>query len=79
MKFMLTALKIFYVLDPNLQPIPDLTDNNTDEVKVERKKRNEDEIMCRGHILNALLDRLYDLYTVEPSTKAIWNVLEFKY
>ncbi|URD81569.1 Glycine cleavage system H protein [Musa troglodytarum] len=35
--------------------------------------------MCRGHILNALSDRLYDLYTVEPSAKAIWNVLEFKY
>ncbi|URD81197.1 hypothetical protein MUK42_02046 [Musa troglodytarum] len=79
MKFMLTTLKIFYVLNPNLQSIPDLTDNDTNEVKVERKKRNEDEIMCRGHILNALLDRLYDLYTVEPSTKAIWNVLEFKY
>ena len=25
MKFLLTALKIFYVLNPNLQPIPDLT------------------------------------------------------
>ena len=35
--------------------------------------------MCRGHILNALSDRLYDLYTVEPSAKAIWNALEFKY
>ncbi|URE44790.1 Retrotransposon protein [Musa troglodytarum] len=79
MKFIFTALKIFYVLDPNLQPIPDLTDNDTDEVKAERKKRNEDEVMCRGHILNALLGRLYDLYNVEPSAKAIWNALEFKY
>ncbi|URE42102.1 Retrotransposon protein [Musa troglodytarum] len=35
--------------------------------------------MCRGHILNALSDRLYDLYTVEPCAKAIWNALEFKY
>ena len=79
MKFMLTALKIFYVLDPNLQPIPDPTDDDTDEIKAEQKKRNEDEVMCRGHILNALSDRLYDLYTVELSAKAIWNALEFKY
>ncbi|URD90431.1 hypothetical protein MUK42_32793 [Musa troglodytarum] len=79
MKFMLIALKIFYVLNLNLQPIPDSIDNDTDEVKTERKKRNEDEVMCRGHIFNALSDRLYDHYTVEPSTKAIWNTLEFKY
>ncbi|XP_064994219.1 uncharacterized protein LOC103978967 isoform X1 [Musa acuminata AAA Group] len=71
--------QIFYVLDPNLQPIPDPTDDDTDEIKAEQKKRNEDEVMCRGHILNALSDRLYDLYTVEPSAKAIWNALEFKY
>ncbi|URE31779.1 hypothetical protein MUK42_35290 [Musa troglodytarum] len=71
MKFMLTTLNIFYVLDLNLQPIPDLTDNNTDEVKAERKKRNEDEVICRGHILNALSDRLYNLYTFEPSVKVI--------
>ncbi|URD92252.1 hypothetical protein MUK42_28560 [Musa troglodytarum] len=62
---------IFYVLYPNLQSIPVPTDNDTDEVKAERKKKNEDEVMCRGHILNALSDRLYDLYTVEPYAKGI--------
>ena len=41
--------------------------------------RKEDEIICRGHILNVLSDRLYDLYTVEPSAKEIWKALEFKY
>ena len=35
--------------------------------------------MYRGHIFNALSDRFYDLYTMEPSTKVIWNNLEFKY
>ena len=35
--------------------------------------------MYRGYIFNALSDRLYDLYTVEPSAKAIWNALKFKY
>ncbi|URD81148.1 hypothetical protein MUK42_00250 [Musa troglodytarum] len=79
MKFMLTTLKIFYVFDQNLQPIPNPTDNDTDEVKAERKKRNEDEVMYRGHILNTLSNQLYDLYAMEPSAKAIWNDLEFKY
>ena len=33
MKFLLTALKIFYVLDPNLQPIPDPTPQGTEQLK----------------------------------------------
>ena len=76
---MLTALKIYYVLDPDLPPISQPSDKDTDEKRVERKKREEDEIICRGHILNSLSDRLYDLYTVEPSAREIWNALEFKY
>ena len=79
LKFMLTALKIYYVLDPDLPPISQPSDKDTDEKKAERKKREEDEIICRGHILNSLSDRLYDLYTVEPSAREIWNALEFKY
>ncbi|PON67616.1 hypothetical protein TorRG33x02_264050 [Trema orientale] len=79
LKFLLTALKIFYVLDPDLQPIPEPTDGDSEELKAERKKRVEDEFICRGHILNALSDRLYDLYTDTASAKEIWTTLEFKY
>ena len=79
LKFLLTALKIFYVLDPELTPIPEPTNEDSDEVKAERKKRREDELICRGHILNALSDRLYDLYTDTQSAVEIWNALEFKY
>ncbi|XP_050918443.1 uncharacterized protein LOC127135857 [Lathyrus oleraceus] len=77
--FLLTALKIQYVLDPDLETIPEPTENDTDEVKKERRKRKEDELLCRGHILNTLSDRLYDLYTNTASTKKIWNALEFKF
>uniref|UniRef100_A0A2N9GWL4 Uncharacterized protein n=1 Tax=Fagus sylvatica TaxID=28930 RepID=A0A2N9GWL4_FAGSY len=59
MKFLLTALKIFYVLDPNLQPIPDPTPQDTEQLKQQRIKREEDELVCRGHILNTLSDRLF--------------------
>ena len=76
---MLSALKIFYVLDQNLPPIPAPKDDDSDELKAQRNKREEDEIMCRGHILNALSDRLYNLHISKSSTIRIWKALEFKY
>ena len=79
MMFFLTALKVVYVLDPNLSqsPVPSL--DETEDVKKERTKRQEDELLCRGHILSTLLDRLYDLFTSVQSPREIWNALEFKY
>ena len=79
MKFLLTALKLFYVLDPNLMPFPLASDEDTDEIKAQRKKREENELICRGHILNTLSNCLYDLYTSMKSPKEIWNTLEAKY
>uniref|UniRef100_A0A2N9EQJ0 CCHC-type domain-containing protein n=1 Tax=Fagus sylvatica TaxID=28930 RepID=A0A2N9EQJ0_FAGSY len=79
MKFLLTALKIFYVLDPNLQPILDPTSQDTEQLKQQRIKKEEDELVCRGHILNTLSDRLYDLFTTMTSPKEIWKALETKY
>uniref|UniRef100_A0A2C9W0R0 Uncharacterized protein n=1 Tax=Manihot esculenta TaxID=3983 RepID=A0A2C9W0R0_MANES len=43
MLFLLTALKISYVLDPNL---PALTPQDTDQVKAECTKWEEDELLC---------------------------------
>ncbi|KAI9156320.1 hypothetical protein LWI28_004333 [Acer negundo] len=79
LKFLLTALKIFYVLDPNLAAILEAKDDGNAALKEQRKKRQEDELICQGHILNALFDRLYDLYTDNHSVKEIWNALEYKY
>ena len=79
LKFLLTALKIFYVLDPELAAIPEPTEEDTDERRVERKKRQEDELICCGHILNALSDRLYDHCTSIQSVKEMWITLEYKH
>ena len=79
MMFLLTALKISYILDPNLSEISTPKDEDTEQVKADRKKREEDELLCRGHILNNLSDRLYDLFTSIKSAKEIWNSLEYKY
>ncbi|RVW63853.1 Retrovirus-related Pol polyprotein from transposon TNT 1-94 [Vitis vinifera] len=75
-RFLLTALKIFYILDPTLAPLPEPKENDTPQVVAARKKREEDELICRGHILNALSDRLYDLYTNTNSAREIWEALE---
>ncbi|OIT29987.1 hypothetical protein A4A49_57803, partial [Nicotiana attenuata] len=79
MIFLLTALKIFYVLDPLLAALPEPTPEDTDAIKAERKKREEDELLCRGHILNTLTDRLYDLYSNLKSPREIWTVLQTAY
>ena len=56
LRFLLTDLKIFYVLDPELVPIPEPTDEDSDELKAECKKWMEDELICHGYILNAFSD-----------------------
>ena len=80
LKFLLPVLKIAYVLDPNLQPIskdPKPTEGqlpNTNEIealKEQRIKRTEDEELTRGHILDMLLDRLYDFYSNIQSPKEL--------
>ncbi|GAV83905.1 UBN2_2 domain-containing protein [Cephalotus follicularis] len=88
MMFLLTALKISYILNPNLQPIEDPnpteeggqpTTEAIEQVAEERKKREEDELLSRGHILNTLSNRLYDLFMEMKYAREIWNALEFKY
>ncbi|GAV89403.1 UBN2_2 domain-containing protein [Cephalotus follicularis] len=88
MKFLLTILIIYFILDPNLQPIEDhvpATDETQtnaealERVNQERKKCEDDELLCRGHFLNTLSVRLFDLFTGMKSAKEIWGALEFKY
>ena len=71
LKFLLTALKIFYILDPELESLPELSDKDTDEGKTECKKRQEDELICRRYILEVISDHFYDLYTSTQSVKEI--------
>ncbi|XP_019235458.1 PREDICTED: uncharacterized protein LOC109215803 [Nicotiana attenuata] len=79
MIFLLTALKIFYVLDPMLPAMSEPTEEDSEDTKAERKKRQDDELLCRGHILNTLTDRLYDLYSNLKSPRDIWTALQTAY
>ncbi|KAL0437691.1 UNVERIFIED_CONTAM: hypothetical protein Sradi_0477000 [Sesamum radiatum] len=78
MMFLLTFLKIFYVLDIN-QPATEPKEGDTDEIKAAFVKRGEDELLCRSHILNALSDCRFDSYSSIKSPLEIWNALEHKY
>ncbi|XP_072066951.1 uncharacterized protein [Arachis hypogaea] len=82
MMFLLSVLKLAYVIDPKTTPIVDAAENVTPEEKEKivqlKKKRDEDTFACRGHILNTLSDRLYDLYMSIQSPLEIWKFLEEK-
>jgi hypothetical protein len=62
MVFLLTSLKICYILDPNLPTLPEPQKDKFVTVKTGRLKREEYKVLCRGHILNTLTNRLYDIF-----------------
>jgi hypothetical protein len=62
MVFLLTSLKICYILDPNLPTLPEPQEDKFVTVKTGRLKRKEYKVLCRGHILNTLTNRLYDFF-----------------
>ena len=77
--FFLTSLKLAYILDDNLEQIPEPTPEDTEGIKQKRVKRKEDEFMCRGHILNALSQTVYSAHRMIPTAKELWKALEIKY
>ena len=61
-----------------MEPLLEPKEDDSDVVKDVRKKREDDEVMCRDHILNTLSDMLYDLYNSMESLVEIFNTLEYK-
>ncbi|XP_024963940.1 uncharacterized protein LOC112504239 [Cynara cardunculus var. scolymus] len=87
-KFMLMVLKLYYVLDPSLPPMPEdpvpepgQQPNLQRIVDLQKLRmiRKEEKTLACGHIKNVLLDRLYDLYSPITCPRELWNALEFKY
>ncbi|KAL7242899.1 hypothetical protein ACSBR1_015324 [Camellia fascicularis] len=62
MLFFLTQQKIAYVLSSDLQPLPPPSDKDIDEINAQRKKREEDEVVCRGHIEHIVRLSLRSIY-----------------
>ncbi|CAM8964964.1 unnamed protein product [Rhodiola kirilowii] len=76
MHFLLTNLKVVYVLST---PIPEASDNAPIDAIRKRSKWENDDYICRGHILNGMSDPLFDLYQNVESAKELWDALEAKY
>nr|GMD89590.1 uncharacterized protein LOC109152108 [Ipomoea batatas] len=76
MKFLLAALDVAYVLST---PRPVEQEDETLEATRRRLKWENDDLTCRGHILNGISDTLFDIYQYEKYSKDLWDVLEEKY
>ncbi|XP_019198903.1 PREDICTED: uncharacterized protein LOC109192662 [Ipomoea nil] len=76
MKFLLAALNVAYVLST---PKPEEREDETLEATRRRLKWENDDLACRGHILNGMSDTLFDIYQYDESSKDLWDVLEAKY
>nr|GEW81772.1 putative zinc finger, CCHC-type [Tanacetum cinerariifolium] len=76
MHFLLTTLKVVYVLST---PSPEWHEDETFETTRKRMKWENDDYICRGHILNGMDDSLFDIYQNIESAKALWVSLESKY
>ncbi|XP_021755936.1 uncharacterized protein LOC110721115 [Chenopodium quinoa] len=76
MYFLLTSLNVAYVIST---PRPDEHENETLESVRERSKWDNDDFICRGHILNGMEDDLFDVYQNIDSAKELWGSLESKY
>ncbi|GAV84614.1 UBN2_3 domain-containing protein, partial [Cephalotus follicularis] len=76
MFFLLTTLKVYYVINVAR---PEPTENETMVQIRERQKWIQDDEICRGHILNAMSNTLFDAYHNVPTAKELWTQLEARY
>nr|GEW04208.1 zinc finger, CCHC-type [Tanacetum cinerariifolium] len=75
MHFLLMTLKVVYVLTT---PMPELMENATVEAIRIRTKWENDDYICRGHILNDMSNSLFDAYMNVKSAKELWDSIESK-
>ncbi|XP_073222466.1 uncharacterized protein [Cicer arietinum] len=76
MKFLLTTLKVVYVLNttrPLEKEVETLAETR------ERQKGDNDDYICMSHILNRMSDSLFDIYQSSISAKELWEKLESRY
>lgn len=76
MHFLLTTLNVAYVLTT---PYPEEKEDETLAEQRTRTKWENDDYICKGHILNALGDSLFDVYQYVETAKELWDALETKY
>ncbi|KAL0313967.1 UNVERIFIED_CONTAM: hypothetical protein Sangu_2241100 [Sesamum angustifolium] len=68
--------EVVYVLST---PIPKYVEDETVEQTRRRSKWENDDYICRRHILNDMSDTLFDIYQNVESARALSDALEAKY
>ncbi|GJS11124.1 zinc finger, CCHC-type containing protein [Tanacetum coccineum] len=76
MHFLLTTLKVVHVRST---PAPEYVKEETLKQTGKRCKWDNDDYICRGHILNGMSNALFDVYQNVESAKELWDQLEAKY
>ncbi|CAM8975487.1 unnamed protein product [Rhodiola kirilowii] len=76
MHFLLTSLKVVHVLST---PMSDADENGPLDAIRKKSKWENDDYICRGHILNGMADNLFDVYQNVESANELWDALETKY
>jgi len=61
--------------------IDDTKTSATDGIKSSTTKNDvaNEDILCHGHILNALADNIYKIFCLTKTSVDLWEALEFKY
>nr|GEY04949.1 zinc finger, CCHC-type [Tanacetum cinerariifolium] len=76
MQFILATLNVAYVLT---KPYPEEYENKTLAKSRECLKFRNEDFICRGHILNAMSDPIFDVYQNYLTARDLWNALEERY
>ncbi|KAL3507528.1 hypothetical protein ACH5RR_032910 [Cinchona calisaya] len=76
MHFLLATLNVVYVLNT---PQPMENDEETLANNRARQKWENDDYICRGHILNGMSEGLFNTYQNVPSSRELWDKLEVRY
>jgi hypothetical protein len=76
MHFLLAGIRVAYVLTT---PKPVARENETIAETRTRMKWEQDDYICKGHICNAMVDSLFDIYQSKSTAKDVWDALEAKY
>src|SRR5204862_7759776 len=66
------------VIDEGQQPTAE-QQQLLQQLAKQRKIHAKDTGLCRGHILNMVSDRIFDLYTSVKDPRELWEALDFKY
>ncbi|KAK3036533.1 hypothetical protein RJ639_030974 [Escallonia herrerae] len=79
MHFLLVTVKVYYVIVNPRPPEPGENEEESIAKTRERLRWDQDDEICRGHILNGMSNTLFDAYHTVKTAKELWNQLERRY